>query len=67
MSVAKNHHQIVLRAGDAAEKFEWLARLRNAAGVCGRVATCPPLQAAGFGWGGGIAEGGCAMPNVVRP
>ena len=30
LPVAKNHHQIILRAGDAAEKYDWLARLRNA-------------------------------------
>lgn len=29
-AVAKNHHQIVLRAESAAEKYDWLARLRQA-------------------------------------
>ena len=45
MSVAKNHHQIVLRAADAAEKFEWLARLRNAADMRGGVGRAGPLSA----------------------
>ena len=44
MSVAKNHHQIVLRAGDAAEKFEWLARLRNASDPRGGMGRAGPLS-----------------------
>ena len=31
MPVAKNHPQIILRAADASEKYDWLARLRHAA------------------------------------
>lgn len=30
LPVAKNHHQIILRAADAGDKYDWLARLRNA-------------------------------------
>ncbi|EFN56232.1 hypothetical protein CHLNCDRAFT_57648 [Chlorella variabilis] len=45
MSVAKNHHQIVVRAGDAAEKYEWLARLRNASDSRGGVGRAPLLSA----------------------
>ena len=44
MSVAKNHHQIVLRAADAAEKFEWLARLRNASDPRGGMGRAGPLS-----------------------
>jgi dynamin GTPase len=44
MSVAKNHHQIIVRAADAAEKFEWLARLRNAADARGGVGRAPPIS-----------------------
>lgn len=44
MSVAKNHHQIVVRTADAAEKFEWLARLRNASSSSGGVGRAPPLS-----------------------
>lgn len=46
MSVAKNHHQIILRAGDAAEKYEWLARLRNASDMRGGVGKAPPIAGA---------------------
>ncbi|KAL4421810.1 hypothetical protein ABPG77_001599 [Micractinium sp. CCAP 211/92] len=46
MSVAKNHHQIVLRAADAAEKYEWLARLRNASDMRGGVGKAPPIAGA---------------------
>ncbi|KAL4448267.1 hypothetical protein ABPG75_005486 [Micractinium tetrahymenae] len=46
MSVAKNHHQIILRAADAAEKYEWLARLRNASDSRGGVGKAPPIAGA---------------------
>lgn len=46
MSVAKNHHQIVLRAADASEKYEWLARLRNASDSRGGMGKAPPIAGA---------------------
>ena len=45
MSVAKNHHQIIVRAADASEKYEWLARLRNASDSRGGVGKAPLLSA----------------------
>lgn len=45
MSVAKNHREIILRAADAADKFEWLARLRNATDSRGGVGKAPLLSA----------------------
>lgn len=46
MSVAKNHHQIILRAADATEKYDWLARLRNASDSRGGMGKAPPIAGA---------------------
>lgn len=48
-SVAKNHHQMILRADNASEKYDWLARLRHATepGVGGRARIAGKQQQGG--------------------
>lgn len=45
MPLVKNHHQMILRAADAADKYEWLARLRNGTQPGAGVGKGPPISA----------------------
>ena len=65
MSVAKNHHQIILRAADAAEKYEWLARLRNASDSRGGVGRAPPLSATSQQLAAGQAPGSASRRSTT--
>ena len=53
LPVAKNHHQIILRAADASDKFAWLAGLRNACDAGGGQGKAPRLSASSAQYTGG--------------
>eukprot|EP00887_Chlorella_sp_A99_P004268 scaffold15.g4268.t1 len=56
LPVAKAHHQIILRANDASDKFEWLSFLRNACDPSGGQGKAGRLQATSAQYQGGAAQ-----------
>ena len=62
MPVAKNNHQIILRAADASDKYEWLARLRNATEPGAGVGRAPRISGTSAQYAAG-AKGGPGGPG----
>ncbi|KAL6777607.1 hypothetical protein ACKKBG_A14925 [Auxenochlorella protothecoides x Auxenochlorella symbiontica] len=61
--VAKAHHSVVLRAADAADKTEWLARLRAAAGQAAPARPTPAAAAAARAGTAAPGREGAASPE----